>query len=140
MEIELLKRDNEKASFVIKGINPAIANTLRRVMASETPIMAIEDITFTKNSSALYDEILALRLGLIPLKTDLKSYELKERCTCKGEGCAKCQLNIKLNCKGPCTVYVSDLKSQDPKKCFTSQPKAYFCYRVLQGNKRHRNT
>ncbi|MEW6062785.1 MAG: DNA-directed RNA polymerase subunit D [Nanoarchaeota archaeon] len=115
MEIEILNKGKEKLNFILKDINPSIANTLRRIMTSEVPVMAIDDISFTKNSSALYDEILALRFGLIPLKTDLKSYELKEKCTCKGEGCAKCQLNLKLNCKGPCTVYASDLKSQDPK-------------------------
>ena len=115
MEIKLLEKKSNKIVFVLKGIDNVFANTLRRIMSVEVPVLAIDEVNFYKNSSALYDEIVAHRLGLIPLKTDLKSYELREECSCKGEGCAKCQLNFKLNCNGPCTVYSKDLKSQDPK-------------------------
>ncbi len=115
MEIEILENKGLEVTFVIRGINSALANTLRRISMSEVPSMAIDEINFLKNSSALYDEMIAHRLGLVPLKTDLKSYNLRENCTCKGEGCAKCQLNLKLDVKGPETVYSSNLKSQDPE-------------------------
>ncbi len=115
MEIKLLNKSENKLSFIIKGIDVTLANALRRFMVSETPVLAVDEVVFTKNSSALFDEIVAHRIGLIPLKTDLKSYEIKEKCKCGGKGCAKCTLNFKLNCKGPCTVYTSDLKSQDPE-------------------------
>ena len=62
----------------------------------------------------MYDEMIALRLGLVPLKTKLDEYNLPSECTCKGEGCAKCTATLTLNAKGPCTVYASDLKSKDP--------------------------
>ena len=77
--------------------------------------MAIKKVTFVKNSSALFDEIIAHRLGMLPIITDLNSYVLQEKCTCKGAGCAKCQLIINLKAEGPLTVYASDLKSQDLK-------------------------
>ncbi|MBS3163695.1 DNA-directed RNA polymerase subunit D [Candidatus Woesearchaeota archaeon] len=115
MEIKLLEKKENKVVFVLKGADPVFANTLRRVISVEVPTMAIDEINFYKNSSALYDEIIAHRIGLVPIKTDLKSYDLRSECNCKGEGCAKCQLNFTLNCKGPCTVYSKDLKSQDPK-------------------------
>lgn len=115
MQIQILHNKENELSFIIREINPAIANYIRRSMISEVPVLAIEDVNFIKNDSALFDEIIAHRLGLIPLKTDLKSYELQEECTCKGAGCAKCTLNFTLIAKGPCTVYSSDLKSQDPK-------------------------
>ncbi|MDD5650980.1 MAG: DNA-directed RNA polymerase subunit D [Candidatus Nanoarchaeia archaeon] len=115
MEIKLLEKNQNKVTFVLKGIDHVFANTLRRLMTVEVPTIAIDEVNFYKNSSPLYDEIVAHRLGLIPLKTDLKSYTLPEECSCKGEGCAKCKLNITLNCNGPCTVYSKDLKSQDPK-------------------------
>lgn len=115
MEIKLLQKTSEKVVFILKGANHIFANTLRRMMMSETPVLAIDYVNFYKNSSALYDEIIAHRLGLVPLKTDLKSYTLRNECSCKGEGCAKCQLNLTLNCKGPCAVYAKNLKSQDPK-------------------------
>ncbi len=114
MKVEKIQEEDNKLVFVLKDTNHVVANTLRRLILSEIPVMAIEDVTYHKNDSALYDEILALRLGLVPIVTDLKSYKLKEECSCKGEGCPKCQLNFTLNCKGPCTVYSKDLKSQDP--------------------------
>ncbi len=115
MKIEKLKEQGNKLSFVLRDSDHVTANTLRRIMLVEVPVMAVDEVNFHKNDSALYDEILALRIGLVPIKTDLKSYKLREECTCKGEGCPKCQLNFTLDCKGPCTVYAKDLKSQDSK-------------------------
>ena len=115
MQIQILNHAENEASFIVKGINPAIANYIRRSMVAEVPVLSIDEVNFLKNDSVLYDEIIAHRLGLIPLKTDLKSYNLTEECTCKGAGCAKCTLNFALKAKGPGMVYVSDLKSQDPK-------------------------
>lgn len=116
MELKLIKKDNErnKAVFLVKDTTPAFVNALRRTIIERVPIMAIEDVEFRQNSSVMYDEMIALRLGLIPLKTDLSSYNIPAECTCKGEGCAKCTLSFSLSMKGPCTVYASDLKSQDP--------------------------
>jgi len=42
---------------------PSIANTLRRIMISEIPTMAIEFVNIKGNTSCLHDEHLALRLG-----------------------------------------------------------------------------
>jgi DNA-directed RNA polymerase subunit D len=117
MEIRLVDGNKEKNRllFLLKGVQPSFANTLRRIMISEVPVMAVETVEFTKNTSLLYDEILAHRLGLMPLKTDLKSYTMPASCGCKGEGCAKCQLKMTLSAKGPCIVYASDIESNDPK-------------------------
>ena len=115
MEIQKLQHTENELQFLLKEITPGLANMLRRIMIAEVPALAIEEVNFIKNDSALYDEIVAHRLGLIPLKTDLSSYELKESCSCKGAGCAKCQLVLSLKAKGPCTVYSSEIQSQDPK-------------------------
>lgn len=115
MEIELIKQKGEKATFLLKKITPTKANTLRRLIIDEVPTMAINEVEFRKNSSVMYDEVVAHRLGLIPLKTDIKSYNLPSECKCKGEGCAKCQLKITLKAKGPKTVMSSEIKSPDPK-------------------------
>ncbi len=114
MEIQVLEKDKNKISFILKDSTPSFANALRRIMTEEVMVMAIEYVEFRKNSSILYDEIIAHRLGLIPLTTDLKSYNLPEKCKCKGKGCARCQLKLTLKAKGPCTVYATDLKSKDP--------------------------
>ena len=113
MEIKILRNQGNKLDFAIKGVDVAFVNTLRRAIISEVPVLAIEEVNFLKNTSALYDEILAHRLGLIPLKTDLKSYKLPE----KPEDLESptCHLNLNLKAKGPITVYSSDLVSQDPQ-------------------------
>lgn len=117
MEVELISQEKKhnRATFLIKGATPAFANMLRKTIVDEVPTLAIEDVEIRKNSSVLYDEIVAHRLGLVPLVTDLDAYNMPEDCTCKGEGCSKCQLQFSLKAKGPGYVYASELKSKDPK-------------------------
>lgn len=117
MELRILENNKKenKCSFILKDTNAAFANALRRNIINKVPVMAIEDVEFRKNSSILYDEMIAHRLGLIPLTTDLKGYNLPSECSCKGKLCAKCKIKLILKAKGPCTVYASDLKSRDPK-------------------------
>ncbi len=117
MEIRVLENSKEqgKLSFILKDSDHVFANTLRRLMINEVPTMAIDEIEFLKNNSVLYDEIIAHRLGLIPLKTDLKSYNLPDKCKCEGKGCNRCQLKMVLKAtKGSGTVYASEIKSKDP--------------------------
>src|SRR3989338_6318201 len=116
MEIRVLEnnKDQGKLSFLLKDSNPVFANTLRRLIIDEVPTMAIEEIEFSKNPSILYDEMIAHRLGLIPLKTDLKSYNLPDKCKCEGKGCNRCQLKLVLKSAKIGTVYASELKSKDP--------------------------
>lgn len=115
IEVRLLDQDKEKnkLSFVLMNSTPSFANMIRRIIIEEVPVMAIEDVEFRKNNSILYDEIVAHRLGLLPLTTDLKSYNLSEECKCKGKGCARCQLKLTLKAKGACMVYASDMHTRD---------------------------
>ena len=117
MEFRVLEnnKDEGKISFIVKDTSPAFMNTLRRIMIDEVPTMAIEDVEFRKNNSILYDEIIAHRMGLIPLSTDLKSYNLPDNCKCDGKGCARCQLKLTLKASAAGIVYASELKSKDPK-------------------------
>lgn len=117
MDIKLVENQEKKNRliFSLKGVDTAYANTLRRIMGFEVPVMAIEDVEFRKNTSILYDEMIAHRLGLIPLSTDLKSYNMMSECKCKGAGCASCTVKLILKVQGPCTVYASDIKSKDPE-------------------------
>ncbi len=115
LKVSNVKKDGNKIHFTVSGITPQIANALRRTIISEIPVMAIEEVEYQDNSSVINDEVLAHRLGLIPLKTDLKTYNFLADCTCKGKGCAKCTTILTLNVSGPKTVYASDLKSKDPE-------------------------
>ncbi len=112
--IESIKKDKKtgRVTFLLKNANPAFANALRRIMIEAVPTMAIEEVEFAQNNSALYDEIMAHRLGLLPLTTDLKGYDRKMP---EDELSAKNSVKLTLKAKGPCTVYAEDLKSKDPK-------------------------
>ena len=115
MEVKILEKDNEKIKFIVEGINSALAGELRKIMMTQMPTLAIEWIDFVKNDSALWDEVIANRLGLIPLKYKMKFYNFKDKCKCNGKGCTHCQVSLKLKKKGPCTVYSGDLVSMDKK-------------------------
>ena len=72
MDIKLLTKEQDTIRFVLSDVSPAFANALRRIILAEVPVMAIEDVMILENSSVMYDEILAHRLGLIPITTDQK--------------------------------------------------------------------
>ncbi len=115
MKIKYLKTDSPlRLKFILSNSYFEFANSLRRAMIAEVPVMAIEEVNISANNSALYDEVIALRFGLIPLKTDLKNYNLRSKCKCR-KGCPKCTVKLTLDKTGPCTVYSSDLKSSDHK-------------------------
>lgn len=113
LKVNVLKKTKDKLEFEVKGITPALAGELRRIMISEVPTMAVEWVDFIKNDSVLWDEIIASRLGLIPLTYNQKTYNLKEDCKCSGKGCSNCQVTLVLKKKGPCMVYSEDLKTSD---------------------------
>ena len=115
VKFKLIKKSDNKITFLIENSTPGYSNALRRIMLNEVPVMAIEEVEIRKNSSALYDEQVAHRLGLIPLTTDLKSYELPESQADIDERKAKCTVQFTLKEKGPKTVYASDMKTADPK-------------------------
>lgn len=92
--MEVIQKTPEKLIFRAT-VSESLANAIRRSVA-EVPTLAIDEVEIYKNDSALYDEMLAHRLGLIPLKTE------------KGMT-AKTKIDLKLSKTGPCTVYASDL-------------------------------
>ncbi len=119
MSLEVLEKSDHKLTFVVEGLSIEIANAIRRIILTEIPAMAIDEVIILKNDSPLYDEIISHRLGMIPLKTDLKSYNLPRDCSCGGFGCPLCQ--VSLTCEVTNTtnmsleIYSGDLKSNDPK-------------------------
>ncbi|MFH1786398.1 MAG: DNA-directed RNA polymerase subunit D [archaeon] len=105
MKIKILDQSDTKISFQLEGATTAFANALRRTMIAYVPTYAIDTVVFVQNSSILYDEIVAHRLGLIPLKTDLSADLLLSKKTQT--------VKFTLDKKGPCTVYSADLKTKD---------------------------
>lgn len=118
MEIKIVEKDDLRARAIVDGVDTAFMNSLRRIMLAEVPSMAIDEVVVIENSSLLHDEILTHRLGLIPLKTDLDSYNLPEECPCKSElGCNLCRVSLTLDVEAKDsakTVYSGDLTSENP--------------------------
>jgi DNA-directed RNA polymerase subunit D len=118
MNLEVLEETDYKLKFIIEGISVEMVNALRHIILTEIPVMAIDEVIILKNDSPLYDEVVAHRLGLIPLKTNLKNYNLPRDCECGGYGCSLCQ--VSLTCEVTNTsnksmvIYSGDLKSNDP--------------------------
>lgn len=66
--MKMIDADKDKMKVVFEtDMNISLANALRRSV-NEIPILAIDEIDIYKNDSALYDEIVAHRFGLVPLK------------------------------------------------------------------------
>ena len=107
MKIEIIEKGEKPVEWVkfrLKGVPVRFANALRRVLLSEIPTLAIEDVNILKNNSVLYDEVLALRLGLIPIKADPDAYMGRE----------DFQVAFVLKGQGPATLYSRDLQPSDP--------------------------
>lgn len=113
MKLRVLEKSDKKISLVLEDSDAGFANALRRIMANEIPTMAIENVDFEENSSGLFDEIIAHRLGLIPLTYNRKIYRLKDECKCGGKGCSSCEVVLVLEKTGPGMVKAGDLKSTD---------------------------
>ena len=92
--IKIISKDKTKMSF-LANMPETLANAIRR-SALEIPILAVDEVEFFKNDSALYDEILAHRIGLIPLVNEKNIKEAE----------------LKIKIKGPGTVYSKDLKGK----------------------------
>jgi len=116
LDVAILEEKDNTLRFLLKGTGHSYANALRRAMMAEVPVMAIEDVIIIENTSVLYDEVIAHRLGLVPIKTDLDTYVLPEECDCKSElGCSKCRASFTLEAEAvnePVMVYSSQLKAE----------------------------
>lgn len=110
MKVSVLEKNKMEMKFSVEGAKPSFASALRRVMISEVPTMAIETVDFKKNDSALNDEIIANRLGLVPLTFDQDAYELPPK---EGKLTSKNSVKFVLKKKGPGMVYSGDLKTND---------------------------
>jgi len=113
-KIEVLSETDNKIVFKLLDASPALANSIRRAMKSLVPVLAVDYVDFYVNSSNFYDEMIAHRLAMLPIKTDLARFNLREKCSCEGVGCPNCQISFRLNVEGPKVVYARDFISDDP--------------------------
>lgn len=118
MDVEIIEQDGNFIKFIVEGVSSAFINSLRRTIMTEVPVMAIDEVVIVENNSSLFDEVLAHRLGLIPLTTPEEKYGFSELCECQGVGCPKCNVTFTLkkeSGEGITVVYSGDLESSDPE-------------------------
>uniref|UniRef100_A0A8D3D8Q7 DNA-directed RNA polymerase RpoA/D/Rpb3-type domain-containing protein n=1 Tax=Scophthalmus maximus TaxID=52904 RepID=A0A8D3D8Q7_SCOMX len=93
--IDVVNLDESSMEFDMVGIDAAIANAFRRILLAEVPTMAIEKVFIYNNTSIVQDEVLAHRLGLIPIKADPRLFEYRNT---EGSEIDTIQLQLKIKC------------------------------------------
>ncbi len=73
--METIKESGNKLVFKAQ-IEDSLANAIRRY-TFQIPVVAVDEVEISKNDSPLYDETIAHRIGLIPLKQNKKEGTLK---------------------------------------------------------------
>ena len=140
MKVKLLEKTGLTIRILVENAPPGLVNAIRRLSESSVPVMAVDEVMFLENNSAMYDEIIAHRIGLIPLTSEkaLEKYKRPEECVAEPNqpGCytmlhleaeAKAEECGDRVCGEPLVVYSGDLISEDPdvKPVYEDMPIAY---------------
>ena len=99
-EVTFVDRGDRSARFLVRGVMPAFANGVRRAILADVPTLSIDSVRVIENSSVMFDEQIALRLGLVPLTTP-DDYRPDDTVT------------LAIDVEGPATAYSGDLVSSD---------------------------
>jgi DNA-directed RNA polymerase subunit D len=100
MKVSVIENSPKVMRVDIGGIGYETANAIRRVAIGSVGCFAIDTVTFYENTSALFDEYISHRLGLVPILTP-KDYDEKD------------EIVFSLEAEGPATVYSKELKSSN---------------------------
>jgi len=98
VKLEILNEEDDVMEAQLSNANPAVANSLRRSMMTKVPTLAIKELHINQNESGLFDEVLANRMGQIPLTIP---QNVDEEDT----------VHIAVQKEGPSTVHASDIKA-----------------------------
>ncbi len=93
--MEIIEKKENQMTFRAE-MSDSLANAIRRYI-NQVPVLAIDEVEIYKNDSPLYDETIAHRIGLIPLKMDKAVSE-------------KTEMDMKLSVKGEGVVYSGQLE------------------------------
>ena len=115
MEIELKSQSNDEIVFIVRDAEVPFINAIRRCAMVNVPKIAIEDVNIMRNDSAMFNEVLAHRLGLTPLVSDLDALEGLSLPEDDDWEEYTNGIMFSLNEEGPKVVYSKDLISSDSK-------------------------
>lgn len=97
IKMNIIKKHDNKIVFSAK-MSESLANAIRRSI-NLIPVVAIDKVEIAKNDSPLYDESLAHRIGLVPIKMpkDMKEED---------------EVKLKIDVKRQGYVYSEDIKGE----------------------------
>ncbi|XP_021115429.1 DNA-directed RNA polymerases I and III subunit RPAC1 isoform X2 [Heterocephalus glaber] len=96
--VDVVHMDENSLEFDMVGIDAAIANAFRRILLAEVPTMAVEKVLVYNNTSIVQDEILAHRLGLIPIHADPRLFEFRNEGDEEGTEIDTLQFRLQVRC------------------------------------------
>ncbi|XP_071595357.1 DNA-directed RNA polymerases I and III subunit RPAC1 isoform X2 [Heliangelus exortis] len=96
--VDIIREEEGALEFDMVGIDAAIANAFRRILLAEVPTMAVEKVFVYNNTSIVQDEILAHRLGLIPIRADPRLFEYRNQGDEEGTEIDTLQFQLKIKC------------------------------------------
>lgn len=79
MNFEIISLDKNNLEVNISGIDAPLANALRRVLIADIPTIAFDKAVIYQNTSIIHDEVLAHRIGLIPVLANPDEFISKQR-------------------------------------------------------------
>ncbi|CAD6572382.1 MAG: 45 kDa subunit of RNA polymerase II [Cyphobasidiales sp. Tagirdzhanova-0007] len=92
---------NKKVSFILDGVDLGVANALRRAVIADVITLAIDMVEISENTTVLPDEMIAHRLGMIPLNSENLDRHVPNwtrDCTCLGY-CDLCSVELTLHAR-----------------------------------------
>ncbi|MCL5788426.1 MAG: DNA-directed RNA polymerase subunit D [Candidatus Marsarchaeota archaeon] len=118
LKVQVINESPDTLTLEITGLGKDLVNGLRRACMAEVPTVAVDEVLFVENTSPLYNEYIAHRLGLLPLKTPGEPEQLAQLSMDIEEGrppTTRIDYQLRQECpneaEGPLTVYSSDLKT-----------------------------
>ncbi|BFZ07020.1 hypothetical protein BsWGS_10059 [Bradybaena similaris] len=97
-QVDIVSLSGYLMEFDMVGIDAAIANAIRRILIAEVPTMAIDSVHIFNNTSVVQDEVLAHRLGLLPIKADPRLFEYKQKDSTEPTSEDTIQFRLKMKC------------------------------------------
>ena len=126
---------NDSLTMKYTNIDFSFLNTIRRIIKSQIPVLAINTVRFEEYSGYLEEETLAHRISLLPLVCKkIHRLNYQKECTKCTIGCHFCNVTFTLQKKAVdddivTNVYSNDLKLVDPTNKFSTEilqfPKNY---------------
>ena len=126
MKVNVLQMEDYYAQIEFKDVNYSFVNSVRRSLVSMVPCLALHEIDFHMGSlgsyvdeesgdereyesiSAMFNEIVAHRIGMLPIPTDEKTIEAFGDSI--SDDSKQPDIMYSLHKQGPCTVYSGDLE------------------------------